>query len=200
MSLIEQALRRLQEPGTKPPQTSPAKAKPTTPEADIPAAHSWPTAPASSPATPSIPSTRLIIGVAVAVLVLTALLLIGGMIWIDNRLTPRPAVPAAAAPSASAEIDVSDESAQSEPELDAPAPAAEAPAIRLPWSKPPAASQEEFVLNGVAETPYGTYAVINGGIATVGEWLGEAQVVEITSNVVKLRWSDGRFTEVRLAK
>ena len=71
MSLIEEALRRVQEvPKTAPPATAPPAKAPPTPDAP---AHSWPTTPAASASTPKLgaqphPIARLVlVGVLVGI-------------------------------------------------------------------------------------------------------------------------------------
>ena len=150
MSIIEEALRRAQDPLTpKAQQPQAAGTEQQAPESR-PAAHSWPAAP-SSPAAPStVSQTAPLTAVAVAVLMLTVALVVGGAFWMGRTLatqpraqaTPTPATPALSQPAAPA---------AGTPQPDRPRMAE--------TKKEPRAS---LVLSGLVEGQGESYAVING--------------------------------------
>ena len=95
MSLIEEALRRVQDPllptvqSPPKPSAAPAPGQPTAQPAQ-PTAHSWPTAvasPAASarPAASTATTTNALMIVAIAVLALTIALIAGGIFWFGSR-------------------------------------------------------------------------------------------------------------------
>ncbi len=196
MSLIEKALRRAQEPLIKSQQPTAQTVPKPAPAAPAPV-HSWPTTPMepSAPSAPAAPVTTALVVVAWAVLILTAVLLIGGTLWMKRSLGVRqpsqnagavtaPVSPAAATRSETAEGPPAPESAK--------APSAAA--------LPPAGSPDGLVLAGTVEGIGKPYAVINGTIVSEGEPVGDWTLLEISKGSVKLRRADGKETVLRVPR
>ena len=177
MSLIEQALRRIQDPLIPAQQEAPpAKASR---KADPHQAHSWTAAPSEASAGSAAPeTTNSLVIVALAVLVLTGILVIGGAFWMGHVLGGRqPALdvhvsvpgfasqPPEIAARNPANPDASKPAAQPpkpSAQTQAPQPALLSEAMKLlPASNPP---NNDLVLNGVVEGVGDSYAVINGTI------------------------------------
>ena len=182
MSLIEEALRRVQQPlpgeQTRPQQkpsavqTPPPAAAP----AEAPPAHSWETT--ASPEPPSVPrpaaAPPTVVLVATAVLVVAILMFSGGVFWL-GRMSSSAKSLRAKTPRA------------------APAAAASAPAQVHD-------GQTYLVLSGVVIGVGAPYAVINGEIVAVGDSIGGATVQEITSNAVLVGMDDGRQATLRVPR
>jgi len=173
MSLIEEALRRIQDPllpakpqASKPaPQAQPAKKRPR--QAEPSPVHPWPTAAAEPPAahTP-VPTSYVVPATASAIVGAAVLFLIGGMLWLTGVRRDAPPQPASPIHTHT---------------IAAPTPA-------------PTASQHDqnLIFTGTVEGEGEPYAVINGAVVAIGEQIGEATLLEITKGVVKLRHRDGR--------
>ena len=117
---------------------------------------------------------------AMTVLGLTAILLIGGMVWMFGHGTVnRPGV---AEPPSPAAVDHE----------------------ASPTSKPAAAvvadAHGELILSGVVEGLGEPYAVINGMIVGAGDRIANATLLEITSGVVKIRRDDGKELTLRVPR
>ena len=175
MSLIEEALRRVQEaPKNAPPKAPPAKAPP---EAEAPA-HSWPITQAPSASTPKLgakpwPITRLVlVGVFVGIIAW----------WLRDTVVGRR----------SAQRHSQAETLSSNSQI---TPATSLPTA-LSFTSPSAHAQadQSMVLSGVVVGVGAPYAVIDGRIVGLGEQVGEATVKEITPSTVKLRLADGSET------
>ena len=181
MSLIEEALRRMKDPIVPAaPKTAqlPSKAK----AEEAAPAHSWPTTtpPSSTTPIPAIQTNALVV-VAAAILILTGILVVGGVFWTRQALSQRIS---RVSPQASTS-------------------STDSPASR---SKPNAASdtnpgqgaiakrnqQDGLTLSGIVEGGGEPYAVINGSIVEVGEQVEDATLLEIANGSVKLRRADGR--------
>ena len=190
MSLIEEALRKVQDPtlrafpGTAQQQERPARAKPSAQAqaqvAPAPvAAHSWSPAPAQPSS--AAPNNSALIAVAIGVLGLTAALIIGGAFWMGRTLHG-PSV---------ASRDVS------------PGPSADAPAGPAPAAArntaPPAGRSPGYVLSGVIEGLGDPYAVVNGLVVRAGDGLEGATIVAIGSGSVTLRRDDGSQLVLRVS-
>ena len=202
MSLIEEALRRLQDPSLPPPKQAgavkpgPAPPTPTTlppqpQSAPIhPASgwvHSWPTAASSASApTPTSPTPWALIALVAAVLILTIALLVGGAWWIGRTLNAgsRPVVPARDA-----------DLQQPTPSAQEPSPV---PATNLQAAIP--IPESSLVISGVVEGEGEPYAVINGTIVAVGERIGAFTLEEITNGAARLRRADGSETILRVPR
>lgn len=196
MSLIEEALRRLQDPSLPPPtqagavKPGPAPPTPITlpPQPQPAPIHPWPTA-ASSASAP-IPVSRtpsVLIVLVAAVLVLTIALLVGGAWWMGRTLNadPRPVVPAR-----DAGLQQPTPSVQEPPS---------APATTL-HAATPASAEGSLVISGVVEGEGEPYAVINGTIVAVGERIGECTLEEITNGAARLRRADGSEIILRVPR
>ena len=186
MSLIEDALRKVQDPITRldpKPTTQPQNAaQPSTIEP--PAVHSW-TAPSSmqTPSKPRHPLNVLLL-VAVAVFALTLVLVVWGSIWIGHLLgitspvamlspQPHPATAVTSSPM---------------PTHPVAAPSVEAEL-----------SQTHFLLSGVVEGGE-PYAVINGTVVGIGEQIEGATVAEVANGSVTLRRQDGSELQLRVPR
>lgn len=197
MSLIEEALRRVQDPliphqhVQAPPST--AKQKPRAEQTSP--AHPWATTPpAPAPAAPPMVGINPLMAVAVAVLALTVVFVIGGAFWMGRTM----------ARTESREAALTELTTPAEPKTQAPfpkpSPFKEIPVLSIPWVKnPPApAPKEEFVLSGVIEGDGESYAVINGMIFGIGERVGKATVMEISNGSVRLLLGNGKETVLRV--
>ncbi|MBI3996282.1 MAG: hypothetical protein HY352_01360 [Candidatus Omnitrophica bacterium] len=182
MSLIEDALRKVQDPITrvqpKPAAESQNAIHPTT---EPPAAHSWTTpAPTHTRSTPRHPLNALLI-VAVAVFALTIVLVIWGSIWIGRLLgITDPSAHQSHARSVRSSSSTStqlfaDPSADMEPR------------------------QMPFTLSGIVEGGE-PYAVINGKVVGIGEQIEGATVAEVANGSVTLRRQDGSELQLRVSR
>ena len=207
MSLIEEALRRLQDPSLRPaePQAAtktrstsePSTADPTgpAPVIQVPPAHDTaPAAPAHSwsplpggAATPAQSPMSVLLALVAAVAVLT-LALIGGGIWWTSRMLSRAHEPGALRAMA---------------DIAAP-PGAALPAGHAPVAPPSGLAQtpatDTLMLSGVVEGDGESYAVINGSIVMVGERLGDFTLEAITDGSARLRGADGAEITLRVPR
>ena len=191
MSLIEEALRRVQDPllpateqasrpAPPPPQAAAVKpaAPPTLPApAPHPASiHPWSMAASSSSAEPlARRTTSVLIALVATVLLLTIALLVGGAWWIGRTLM------AGARPvSAAGEADVS-------------------PSAR-PDREPQALQRGSLTISGIVEGEGRPYAVINGVIVAVGEQIEEFTLEEIADGNVRLRRANGSEVVLRVPR
>ena len=190
MSLIEEALRRVQDPllqksATAAPQAPPKKPA-ATPE---PPAHPWPMG--SQFPSPAAPPVNPLLAVTLTVLALTVLVVVGGALWMGRAIgtAPVPAQPAPAVPA---------ESRAESPglTLQAEAPKSQ-PLIAMPWAK---GTEPEFTLSGVVEGPGESYAVINDLIVGIGEPVGNATLVRIAEGAVTLRRENGSEIVLRVPR
>ncbi len=177
MSLIEEALRRVQDP-TIPQVQAPPSQKGAS--ASPPPAHSWqaPSAHQKDQWSRALPLVAAVIFLA------TGALVVVGAQWMRRSLSA-PAAPSKPAPAAA----------------QAPASTAQDAAHPSPFaaiSKP--AKQEEFALTGLVEGQGVPLAVINGDIRAVGDRVGSATLVEITDGSVHLRRDDGQELSLQLAR
>ncbi len=180
MSLIDDALRRVNDPTlpTTPSATTPAPV--ATPTA--PTAHSWPSA--TAPTARQLPSSRPLMYAATAVFLLAAALGLGALAgWLKTaapglKLPPprvsRPAAPAKSSPTAPA---------------GAAATSAASAMSWLPTPKPSASG--ELVLSGTVAGAGQPFAMINGQIVSIGEMIGEWTLEDIADGSVTLRRTDG---------
>ena len=184
MSLIEEALRRMKEPLIPPAATKAKPPQEASPSQAPMAAHSWSQTPAPSPSQPAT-ATRLtpMTIVTLAVLVLTAALMIGGATWMWRTFNGR--MEAAPEPSM-----VASPGTASRPESTAPARTTRASSDAL----------SEFKLTGIVEGLGDPYAMINGSIVAVGETIGNATLLDIDKGMVTLRLADGTETVLRVAR
>ena len=197
MSLIEEALRRVQDPllsktQTTPPPSVPKKAPRA--ETTAPAAHSWPTTSPSPFTAYSATTVNPLIAVTLAVVALTVVCVIGGAFWMGRTIAKTEPLATAIAKEGAAEPKISPAVSPS------PAQASEAkkpPATAISHAKPP---QGNLVLTGVVEGEGGSFAVINGMIIGVGEQAGDATLEEIVKGRVKLRHANGTETILQLSR
>lgn len=183
MSLIEEALRRVQDPSTtvQAPKTTAAQ---KTKREDRSSIHPWSTTPQGSPASASTSpkSTTVLLLIAIGILIATSGLIGWGMWWLAHRLGSPTSEPIQSTTQSLTETPVT------RPTTSSVVPATQG------------SSQEAFVLSGVVEGLGEPYAVINGVIVGVGEQLGDATVQEIGHGSVKLRRSNGTETVLRVAR
>ena len=195
MSLIEQALRKLQEPllpKAPEPTSVPSPQRPVAqyvPEA--PPAHSWPVN--APPRDAAAPNNGMLILLVSAVLICSVALLVGGAWWLGRAFT------ASAPPS----VVVFPSSAALQPPP-AVSPAPSAPPRRIieeprqaeaPAPKPRRTSSSTtspWLLSGIVQGQGLSYAVINGAIAAIGDDVGGYRLVEINEGAVRLRRLTGR--------
>ena len=185
MSLIEEALRRVQDPlthATTTPPATPTKKPETTKEKDPASIHSWPATPASTSvnAQPA-PTTRVLTALTISVFVLTLVLMFGGLVWIRSSISRQ-------------ETTLANQSASIKAELPAPPTAHPAISTVISDTHHSAAQHSQTqnpVLSGVVEGLGEPYAVIDGMIVGVGEHVNGATLAEITNGTVTLRRSDG---------
>ena len=200
MSLIEEALRRVQDPSVAGRTAPPPAAKPETPASP---AHSWSGAP-KSPAAPRRaggPQTPIIMAVAAAMLVMTAVFVAGGVFWMARtRPAATPAAPPAATPRPTAISPALQPPQTSEP-VEAPATPAPRPAAAAAPSAPsPSEQQNGLRLTGIVEGTGEPYAFINGQIVAVGETVGRFTLMSVHDGAAVLRHEDGTDTILRVAR
>ena len=216
MSLIEEALRRLDDPLLSPEQTQkPPPSKPSSPPlAPAPAptsVHPWPptSIPSSTPIV--VPATSPVLAAVVAaIVVLTVALLVGGAWWMGHASGwSQPVVPAVAPPPPAAippvaprpvathQERVLGEASQSEEGQSVHIQ--QRPAARLK-EPPPATPPPQFILTGIVEGGGVPYAMINGSIVSVGEQVEDFTLVGIANAVVKLRRADGHELVLRVPR
>lgn len=188
MSIIEQALRRVQDPTVsgqvKSPQT-PAAAPAETDQENV---HSWQTEPSPlSPVAARAPHmTNALFLVALAVIGLTAVLVIGGAFWMGRTITPAGGT----FPSAQ----------QADDAVSASGSGSAVPAVSAAGKPAKKLKEMNYVLNGVVEGVGDSYAVINGEIAGIGDRIGDATLVNIASSTATLRLTNGKDLVVRVAQ
>lgn len=174
MSLIEEALRRVQQSSTS---QQPPKSKI---QESMPVAHSWPTVPPVTPFPPTAqqrpvehPSSVAMIGLMV--LGGLAVALLWGRWWVGHPI-------ARMAPTASRGV----QKAVSRVVI------SRSPQPPIATEVTPAnGSESNMILSGVVVGIGAPYAVINGQIVGIGERVGEATLLEITQNSVTLQATDG---------
>jgi hypothetical protein len=186
MSIIEEALRRAQGSASAgAPQTASPQAPKVAPAPDTRApAHSWQASPVQD-ASPGLQPAPLNV-VALAILVLTAGLIIGGAFWMGRSYRTGTAVRRATIQPAA--------------DPDAPAARADSPARKTAKRQRQAPAGKAIVLSGVVEGSGEPYAVINGEIYAVGERIGDATLGAISDGAVTLRHDNGRETVLRVPR
>ena len=205
MSLIEEALRRAQDP-TVPktdPTPTPQPASKETPATPPP--HSWPiTTPAgATPAMQAPPMARSLLAVSLVVLGISAALLVAGMRWLWGvRQSGRTTTGAHRAPTPAPSAAVQRAPAPPAPPVAVVTPPSTDLTPRVNPKESPAGGgkQDELVLNGVVEGLGEPYAMINGAIVGIGEQVGDATLLEIAHGAVKLRRSDGKDVVLRVPR
>jgi hypothetical protein len=195
MSLIEEALRRMQEPLLNLPST-----QERTPKARRPAGapepapvHPWPVAPpAPGGSLEALRTGNPLLPTTLAVVILTVAMVVGGAVWFGQTLTRPQAAPSTAARRPSAPT--VPRSAASPAPLEETAADADAPAIPAP------SAEEAFTLTGVVEGVGEPYAVINGAIVAVGERVGHATLLAVANGAVQLRLDTGEERVLRVPR
>lgn len=184
MSLIDEALRRVKEP-LLPGTASPSSGSTTTPTPSpkIETAHSWTTTPAATMphrGGPShAPSTRIVTAMAIAVLMFTVVLVLGGISWLRGTMQPSQPIPAADGHAVSR--------SPTEAALIAP------PGLT-------AQAPSELVLSGVVEGLGEPYAVINGAVVGVGEDIAGLELTGIREGTVTLKRSNGQELTLQVTR
>ena len=208
MSLIEEALRRIQDPLLPTQQTAP---KPAVKHAPSPT-HSWTPAAPPSPQAPSAAqrTTNALMATTVAVIALTALLVAGGAVWLwqtariqsDELMAVRPTteshtvvVPPIVTPHVEPTPVTQEPTLAPEPQKSAeptpPSPSAH--------HSPPTRSPEELKLSGIVEGVGDPYAVVNGTIVGIGERIGTFTLIAVHDGAAVLRRDDGTDTILRVS-
>lgn len=213
MSIIEEALRRIQDPTLAKTQGTAADPKKSAPaakadKAPAPPAHSW-TAGSAPAGDGSGLSPVTIVGLSV--LALGVLVVAGALIWFSRAMAPQPmqmasrpsaraqeefefAAPPPPAPALPDPVTLTN---QSLTELDQPAARPGGSTFTMPWVKIQPAKSKDFVLSGVVEGGE-PYAVINDLIVGVGEQVDGATLVGIDRGAVTLRKSNGQDVVLRI--
>ena len=205
MSLIEEALRRVQDPtvsGQSAPPLAPRKEqKPS--KASVPSAHSW--LPTPQPATPArtaaAPQThQALMAVAFTILALTATLITGGAFWMTRAAHKTAGGPAPTTATAPATPAPASTQSPSGPNTTSPIAATLKAVVAPLLPNAPSKKTDELQLTGIVEGIGEPYAVINGGIIAIGEPIGRFTLVAIRNGAATLRRDDGTETIVRVAR
>ena len=177
MSLIEEAMRRLQDPLISKTQSPSSVQHPAPRQAHkepVAPPHSWPVnppAPFPSPASASPAMNRVTFAV-----IAMAVCFIGGGVWWMGRTGSAPSL-----------------------QTKGMGGSAVKPSATTPSALPPV-SQSRFILSGIVEGLGEPYAVINGMILTVGDQIADATLLEINKGMVRLRLGDGSETTLRVPR
>ena len=185
MSLIEEALRRAQDPSATAPSPAP-QAPPQRPTIEPPAPHSWSPAPsATSESIRAQRATPASLLVTAAGFLCVAGLILGGVWWV-GRFAHHPSTTGtlSAIPSTQGR---------------AAAPAATQPPQETS-ARTKHTNDSPWVLNGVVAGSGAPYALINDTIVGVGEAVGDATVAAIADGSVILRQADGTELALQLAQ
>lgn len=198
MSMIEEALRRIQDPTVAKSQAG-QTAEPKTGSAPkkAPEPHSWPAAPVSSASSPAAASNvNPMAAVGLLVLATGILLVAGTLIWVSRSMHARPEQTTGRSDGAASPV----------LELTPPPPPALPDPIAMsqpkdtsgfPWVHVRPLKAKEFVLSGIVEGGE-PYAVINDLIVGVGEAVGGATLAGIQNGAVTLRRSSGQEIVLRI--
>ena len=188
MSLIEEALRRVQDPiaGNKPPasgQTVPKNQSPPTPAAEKTAetAHSW-----KVDAQPKDSANRSLVLLTASLVTAASVLWILGFLFIKPAYKFKPAV-------IEAPIESSKAAVASGPEA--------SPALKNTAAADAAENAvKQFKLSGVVIGKGEHYAVIDGRIVSRGESIEGETVIEISESSTVLQRADGTQTVLRVPR
>ena len=211
MSLIEEALRRLQDPLLPTERTAAAPTRPAAPAAPATQVaappkptliHSWPTA-TSPAASTSLPAPRTALMIVAAVALLLSLAVVFFTSWLQRREQPAEVNEAtvssgsveSAIPSAlSGPMEIAPPAGVARPAGAAhPATATKAPreGRETVGKKHAAPSHNPLILSGVVEGPGEHYALINGAVVAVGEHIEGFTLIEAAQGTARLRRPDG---------
>ena len=195
MSLIEEALRRMQDPllptqpkatATPRPTAAPAQQQPAEPTP----VHSWPaTAGTQAAPTPALPHAPALIATG-AILIISAMLLVGRAQWkapAGGPSQPDPSSSGTSRPMLGAASGMTPPAGVARPTREAQGTSA---------TKRAGHAQNPLILSGVVEGLGQHYALINGAIVAVGEQIGGFTLLEATQGAARLRGADG--SELRL--
>ena len=178
MSLIEEALRRVQQEAAGSSEPRPAPAPRAAVKTDQPVSvHSWPTTEVL--AAPS--SARTKVKGPLAVVALGAVLGIGISFWLERGGRDETVRLQQVGGGSSA--------------LSAPSRPLRAPRAGI---RAHPRDANALVLSGIAAGPGQPYAVINGQVVGVGEFIGDSTLLEVTESAVRLRRPDGTEIILRL--
>lgn len=212
MSIIEEALRRLQDPllhpAQKPQAEAPVVPPPVKPVEPKPI-HSWPTAVAPTPTPTPLPYSPTLLAAAVAAIILSSLAVLAGGAWWLGHLSRAPSAPASTipAPTLAAMTAIprpqqpapTDEEPTDEAQRERPMNAVSLPPV--PSTIHPIANlSDELVISGLVVGGGESYAVINGAIVAVGDQIGDFTLVEITKGAARLRRTDGSEVALRVPR
>jgi len=194
MSLIEEALRRVQDPTISQAQKTQKATAQAKPSMQDPTVHSWPTTPPPPLGGPtaSAPSTPALFAVALVIASLTAGLIIGGMWWM-RRAARTLGASAPPSPVAASLVAAGPFAEGAPPASSTPSPAQRISAPTAPDSRSP------FILSGVVEGVGESYAVINGMVVRAGDGMEGATVLRIGEGSVTLRRPDGTNLVLRVS-
>ncbi len=182
MSLIEEALRRVQDPKLAKTVAAP----PSQPSGEPSVAHSWPVTPMPTVKTPSstapprsiMPLAALLVGLAAGSWMI-------GVAWLAR--SPQP---------------VSTRSRSTQPHAATPSQPAPLPVASVAPSSSShrREASPSMVLSGVVVGRGDPYAMIDGRIVGIGEQVDGGTVEEITQQQVKLRLADSSEVVLQVAR
>jgi len=202
MSLIDQALQRVKEPGSpQPPQPagketktaapSPAPAPRTIPEPQP--VHSWQPAARPTSIAQVAPSNSTLLMVALVVLLMAIGLVVGGLIWFGRAIAAQRSAAFLAPPVAAVQVQPQPTQTQTVTEP-RPPPAPAATKRLLPRGR----QARKPILSGIVRGLGEPYAVVNATIVRVGDSIDEGTVVAIAEDSVTLQDEDGAEIVVRI--
>ena len=191
MSLIEEALRRAQDP-LLPTASPPNSTRPSQPQVK------------QLPPQPSVQQsslgTKALMATAASVFALTLVLIGGGAFWIGHAMTREHAAAVAPPPPPTPPQAPDPLTFSNHPEA---VTASMASALVLPpllKIRKPFKPTPELVLSGVLAGTGDAYAVINQKIVSRGEQINDLTLMEITESAVTLRDDEGNDTVLRVPR
>ncbi len=210
MSLIEEALRRLQDPLLPTPHKATATPRPTAAPPQQPAepkpVHPWPTtADTQAAPTPALQQAPVLIATG-AILLIIAMLLVGKVQWkesADGPSQPEPSSSITSGPVVGATSGVTSPAGGARPSgasqpTDGARPTREAQGTSN--KKRASQAQDQLILSGVVEGRGQHYALINGAVVAVGEQIGGFTLLEATQGAARLRRADGSELVLRVPR
>ena len=180
MSLIEQALRRIQEPLiSKVESPPPSQTTRQSQQKQLTMAHPWTVTSKDPPPNISLAArpgqTFKVVATTVMALTVLSVVVISGVFWMRRTFSI----------SNGSQIAASHRM----------------PSTQIVGGSPqvslPSTAQGDLVLSGIVEGLGEPYAVINGMILVVGDQIGNARLVEIGRGMARLRDADGSDTILR---
>lgn len=221
MSLIEEALRRLQDPPIAPDGSLP---RPSRPQSQAPAAaepagtaasRPWPTDLGTGLSSTGHPMALLLVTLVSVVLIFGVALFLGGAWWVSRTLSQIPSPPSSRLIASTTlnsfppqeAIAVQPAAPAPAADADAPpaAPAAEDIVLETQTEAPEKAAavsppEASYTISGIVEGVGESYAVINGAISAVGDRLADYTIVEIKKGSARLRRDDGSEITLRVPR